>query len=873
MRWLNHFREDRSHRDVEEEIKSHLDLRARDYMAEGMPPEEALRAARLSFGNVTAHAERARDAETIRWLDTAWQNLRYAARVLRKNPASTATAVLSIAIGIGANTAIFSLVNAVMFRWLPVKDPQALVSVHDSPFINQRHDTIYDAVLSYQEYREMRDGAQQYIELYAGMGAAPVMTVGDSVQSARVVGLTGNYYSILGAHPLLGRLISPDDDRESDVHLVAVLTYHTWKKQFGGDPTVVGRSILLNDLPFLVIGVEPSRFSDTTLSSSIDAIVPFMAVPRIQPKDSSLLAFPAGRLRPEVSIFQAQDALTSLYQRTKPDHLIRLQRNAPGVEYLRDRYQKPLLVLMAAVSLVLLIACTNVANLLLARGAARRREISVRLAIGAGRARIVSQLLTESLLIAFCGSLLGIGLAYFGDAALLAMLRGRTSALPLDILPDGRVLAFTAGVAVLTGLLFGLLPAFQAANTDVSPSLKEGFHPAGTRQRLFVRRALVVVQVALSLILLSGAGLFVRSLLNLRTMDAGYDRPGVLLATIDTHNTIEGDSPARMSRFFEQLLARVRAIPGVESAGAASDAVLTGGGADFALEIDGKRCEGALTVASEDYIETMRMRLLAGRTFTARDTGPTSAPVVMINQAMARACLGSQNPVGRHVRQIDQKARLSEIIGVVSDAKYRELRESDRPLFYVPPMYAAGAFSFGALELHIRTSIDPQSVIASLRRELREMDSRIPLGDVRTLDEQSERSLLRDRLLATLSETFGLIALALAVVGIYGVLAFMVTRRAAEIGIRMALGARRSDVVWLVLKESLLLVLIGAALGAWGAHVSRTLFQSLLFGVSASDERVTLVAAAVLLITALLASFLPARRAARIDPMAALRQE
>jgi predicted permease len=423
---------------------------------------------------------------------------------------------------------------------------------------------------------------------------------------------------------------------------------------------------------------------------------------------------------------------------------------------------------------------------------------------------------------------------------------------------------------MLTGLPFGLFPAFQAANTDVSPSLKEGFHPAGIRQRLFVRRALVVVQVALSLILLSGAGLFARSLLNLRTMDTGYDRRGILLANIETENT--GFSQPRISQFFDDLLNRVRAIPGVESAATASSPVLTGGSVDFPLIIDGRRCETSLTVVSAGYIETMRIGLLAGRTFTQRDTRPTSAPVVMINQALARACFEGQNPIGRRVRRIDEKDKYSEIIGVVGNAKYRELRESDHPMYYIPPMYTLGGFITGS-ELHIRTSIDPQFLIAPVRRELHAMNPEIPLTDVRTLEEQSERTLVRDRLLAMLSEAFGLIALALAVVGIYGVLAFMVTRRAGEIGIRMALGARRGDVVRLVLGESLLLVVAGAALGAWGAHVSRRLFQSLLFGVGASDEWATLAAAAVLLIAALLASFLPARKAARIDPMVALRQE
>jgi predicted permease len=865
MGWIgrlrSHFREDQLHRDIADDIQAHLELRTRDNIAQGMPAEEARRAARVSFGNLTVHAEQAREAEIIHWLDTLWQNLRHAVRVLLKNPVSTAAAVISIAIGIGANTAVFSLMNAVMLKTLPVSDPQQIVGVN---YVLDETAPPAAEDYSIQTYRAMRDAARPYIDLWASVGADPVLSFGDVTAKLRVEALTGNYYPALRAQPYLGRLINPADDNDAGPHRVAVLTYHAWRSQFRGDPTVVGKSILLNGTSFLVIGVEPSRFSDSPLSASIGAVVPYAAAALVSSRDSSL-AFPAGRLRPGVSARQAEDALTAVYRTVAPNAKILLEPGMGTEPYLRDRYRKPLSVLMAAVSLVLLIACANVANLLLARGATRRRELAVRMAIGASRSRIVAQLLTESLLIAVCGAVLGIALAYLSDAALLSFVRSPASALPVDISPDWRVLGFTTAAAILSGLFFGLFPAFQAVRMDMNPSLRLDRVPV---QPPTLRRILVVLQVALSLMLVAGAGLFGRSLLNLRTMDSGYDRKGVLLATVDASNS--GCSEERLPIFFNQLLDRVRAIPGVAQAAFSSDSVLTGAAIEVPLAIDGRRCEASMTIASDGYTETMRIALLAGRTLSPSDMAAASAPVMVINQALARTCFGEQNPLGRRVRWGNSER---QIVGVVRNGKYRELREEDRPMCYIPPMYQAASVGISGVDLHIRTTVDPQAVIAPLRRELRALSPLTIADNIRTLEEQSERSLATDRLLATLSEAFGAIALALAVVGIYGVLAFMVTRRTQEIGIRMALGARRGDVLMLVLRESLLLAAAGAAIGAFGAHLSRRLIQGLLYGVNASDERTTALAAAILLGTALLAALLPARRAARIDPMAALRQD
>jgi predicted permease len=868
VRWIHRvtalLRPNRLHRDLDDELQFHLEARTRDNIARGMTAEEARLDAARRFGNPTATAERMRDIDVNRWLDATLRNLRYSARMMRRNPGFSAVVVASIALGIGANTAIFSLLNAVLLKTLPVKNPQELVTVQSKARDSNGEDRV--AIISTLDYRNFQDHAGQYLEMFTTSATSAVMTMGDLVEQIGVAMVPGNYYSVLGVQPFLGRLIGPEDDSETDPHLVAVLSYDFWRSRFGGDRSVAGRQVVLNGISYAIVGVAPRGLLGTSLDMSPGLTVPVRTESYLQPGSTSFRSI-QGRLRPDVSRQQAESVLTSLFQAANHRHdVIVLTDNSRGDYAERDRFKTPLYVLMAAVMLVLLIACANVASLFLARGTARRREISIRLAIGAGRASIMSQLLTESLSIALCGGVVGIALAYVADAALLAIFSQRTHALPLDIRPDGRVLTFTTCVSLLTGLLVGLFPAFQAARTELNPSLKRETGIVGGRPRLVARRALVVVQVALSLMLLSGAGLFARTLGNLRTFDAGYDRRGVLLATFEPGHAY---SRERMYQLRDDMLERVRAIPGVLSAGVASTPVLSPGAYLFPLIIEGRAqpCEASMTIASPGYLETMRMSLVAGRLFTARDNQVSAPTRVIINQEIARRCFGAESPIGRRVKAGHGKD--SEIIGVVADAKYRDLRESALPMYYVPPR---SVHPFG-LVLHVRAAIDPPSLTTPIRLELRAIDPGILLTGVRTLEEQSERGLLQDRLIATVSATFGFGGLALASVGVYGVLAFMVARRTNEIGIRMALGARRPDVLRLILGETMQLLLLGVVLGVAGAYAGRTLIQGLLFGVSASDQWSVLGAAGVLSGAALLASLIPAGRASRIDPMAALRHE
>jgi len=815
-----------------------------------------------------------------RWLEAAWQNVRYAVRVLMRAPGFTAVAVLSIAIGIGANTAIFSLLNALLLKTLPVRHPEELVFVRYKYLEGRSAGSVYTGY-AYPVYSDLRERSAASAELFAFGGAGVDLVWSGEVERIDGLLVSGNFLEVLGVQPVLGRTITPADDRVPGGHPVAMLSYSFWKNRFGGDAGAVGRQVVMNGLAYTVIGVLPNGFTGTTLNSHPDVFVPMMMQPQIQGQESALarrgwkwLSI-GGRLRAGVSRARAEAALTGAFAgiekgsaaETRMRMSIVLEPAARGDYWQRDRFANALYVLMAAVGLVLLIACANVANLTMARAASWHREISVRLAIGAGRPRLIAQLLTESLAIAASGGVLGIVLAYAADSALLRIFGAGARALPLDVRPDVRVLAFTLAISVATGVLFGIFPAFSATRVDVNPALKEDAGGTGSRRRLLARRILVAAQVALSLVLLSGAGLFAKTLRNLRTMDIGYDRQGVLMADLDPRQAgYRGDG---ILQFYDELLGQVRQIPGVEAAGVASLSVLSGGMVTHNITAEGatQHPDALMTVVSAGYLEAMRMRLVAGRAFTARDNLPNAPKTIVINEALARACFGDANPVGRRLG-IQGKAD-AEIIGVVRNAKYVDLRDGDRPACYIPPR----AYGAQAMGLYVRTAIEPAAVAAPIRRELHAINTHMPLARVRTLEEQSERSLVEDRLLATLSEAFGAIALALAVVGLYGVLSFMVARRTGEIGIRLALGAGRIDVMWLVLRESVAVVLAGIVVGAWGAGQSGKLVKGLLFGVKAWDVWTVAGAAVLLLVTALAATWVPARRAARIEPVTALRYE
>jgi predicted permease len=868
LRWFRRLtslvRANRLERDLNDELLFHIEARTRDNIARGMTADEARLAAVRQFGNRTLMAERMRDADVNRWIDAGMRNLRYAARTLRRSPGFTTVVVLSMALGIGANTAVFSLLNAVVLKTLPVTNPEELVVLEARVKGPAGERTALDW---HRDYRNFQANAGREIELFATSSTSAVTTLNDQVEQVTVGLVSGNYYSVLGGvKPVIGRLLDRADDDEKDARAVTVLEYDFWQRRFGGDPNVLNRQIVLNGTSFAIVGVVPRGFAGTTVGESVSLTITFQAERRLEHGESFRTI--GGRLRPGVSRQQAASVLTSLFQAAPQhrNHVIVVKDNSRGEFYDRERFEKPLYVLMGAVLLVLVIAAANVASLMLARGAARRREISIRLALGAGRGGIVAQLLTESVMIALMGAAAGIAFAYFAVDGLLAVLYAGTAAPPLAVGPDANVLTFTACTALLTGLLFGLFPAFQARSSALNPTLKDGSGIVGRRPRLIARRTLVVAQIALSLLLLSGATMFTRSLANLRALDTGYDRRGILLASFEPDGRYTNEQRHQIQR---ELLERVRSLPGVEAAGVASTSVLRPGEYSVSLEIQGQTtpCRSSMTIASPGYLETMRMRLVAGRAFTAADNQPGAPHAVIVNQEIAKRCFGARNPIGQRVKAgfgVD-----AEIVGVVADAKYRNLREAALPMYYIPPrsLHPRG------LELHARTSFDPRAAVEPIRRALRDVDPAVPLTHVRTLEDQSEQSVVQDRLLAVVSSAFGIGALALAAIGLYGVLAFMVARRTNEIGLRLALGARRLQIVRLILADSSSLLIAGCALGVFGALVGQRLIQSLLFGVSPSDYWSLLGAAAVLGAVGVFASLIPAGRATRINPIAALRHE
>ena len=856
-------------RDMQEELQS--------IQAMGVDPRE--------LGNLTLAAERARDEWGWTRLDDTGRDIRYAWRSLRKHPGFAATAILSLALGIGANTALFTLINAVMWRMLPIRAPESLL------VLTQRQGPSVDD-FSYQQYATLRDHAPALSIAGFARARLNVRIDGQIEPTAEGQLVSGNYFPLLGVSPIAGRALGPDDDRTPSGHPVAMISYGYWQRRFALDPAIVGRSIALSGVPFTIVGVTPPEFFGVEVGTSPDLFVPIMMQPVVMPVSENLIVDPIqyvtwvhviARVASAMSPAQAQATLAPLAQLElfrppskrggiTPPPALTLEYAATGLSDLRAQFSTPLRILMAVVGIILLIACANTGSLLLARAAARRSEFALRVAIGASRARLVRQVLIEGLLLAAIAGACGIALAYYLTSVLVAYVSTGRSPIVLDLTPDLRVLLFATAVSLVTGLLFASVPAIRASRLAIESTSPRDL--AGTRHgsaNPLPVRALVVFQVALSLLLLLTAGLFVRSLQNLNQRDAGTARDQILIVRVEPRGSdqrnIEGVTD-RLDRIYRELLARVEQMPGVRSASLARSSPLAPMNYHgLVTPPSGERREAWVSMIYPHYFTTMGLSLRRGRDFDQRDLEPSSPRVAVVNEAFVRDVLNGQIP-----STIAFGNEQHEIIGVVQDSPYPDLRAAPRPMAYLT--FRQTHTGRGQMVLHVRADNAP-SVLPQLRAIVQGIDKDTPMFEVHTLKDEVDATFVRERLVTTLSSAFGVVALVLVSVGLFGMMSFSVARRTAEIGLRMALGAARSDVAWMIGRQTLALVLIGIAIALPIAYVlgrvAANQLAMMLFGVTTFDP-VTLVAAIALLMgVAAAAGSLPAWRAARIDPMIALR--
>jgi predicted permease len=900
-------RRGRFNREMEEEIRIHLEMKVKENLAAGMSPEEARCDALRRFGNRTLAYQDSQEVWMFRSFETVLQDLRYALRMLKKNRGFTVAVVLSLALGIGANTAIFSLIDAVMLKNLPVSDPQELVlmswaskkwphqfeSNYSGSWGKDELGRETGSSFSYPVFKDLQEHNHVFSDVLAFYDFGNVNLVDKGrpgLASAQLV--SGNYYSALGVHAAAGRTIEPTDDQLPG-NPVAMISYGYWRRRFGLDPSIVGSQVEVSNVPFTIIGVTPPEFFGLQPGQSVDLFMPIALQMRLNPDWSSFgkSIFGAGdlwwvrlmgRLKPGVTERQAGADLDVILRQTltaahssgpDPQQIpqIELQRGSKGMDSLRQQFSQPLLLLMTVVGLVLLIACANVANLHLARASARQREISVRLALGAGRRRLIRQLLTESVLLATLGGALGLIFASWSTHALLALVASGLDRVSLEVRPDARVLAFTAAVSLLVGILFGLAPAFRATRVQIAPSLKAsaGVRSTAGAMRMGLGKALMVAQVAISLLLLIGAGLFVRTLQNLEHMDAGFNAKNVVLFSLNPE--LSGYQEGRLLALYEELEQKIGALPGVRAVTSSMWGLIGGGDWMRSIVIHGAKLPGDATEAramsvGPDFFETMQIPILRGRGIAHNDDG-VAPRIAVVNHAFVRQYFPNQDPIGR---RFDSGSNHDiEIVGVAQDVRYDSMRQDPPPMVYLP-YRQTGA---GARTFEVRIQGDPATAMAGIRRVIGRIDTSLPIYDVKTQTEQIDQSLVQERLVAILSSSFGFLAMVLAAVGLYGVMSYLVARRTNEIGIRMALGARRLDMLRLVLGETLTMAVIGVGIGLVAAYGCARLISNQLFGLKATDPATLLLAASALTVVAGVAGYLPAQRASRVDPTVALRYE
>ncbi len=902
-------------RDLDDEMANHLALREEKLREQGMSAIEAQNAARRAFGNRVLIRESTREVWMFAWFEHLVQDLRYTFRTLRKSPGFTAVAVLTLALGIGANTAIFSVINSVLLSNLPVKNPRQLVFLTNPDdqglqigFADGNRDFI-----TYAEFRDLERDNQVFSGVLAASNFSSSIPVelqaaGSAANDApaRVSLVSGSYFSVLGVTPILGRTFGAEVDQLRDANPIAVVSYAFWQGRLGGG-NVIGSRIRIRNTSYAVVGVAPPEFRGETVGANPDIWVPLTMQSEIFPGRDylSLETKPfsktewlqvMGRLKPGVSLAQARAAIEvefhqmmdsqtgGMSERERRQFLnqhLAVVPGSRGASTLRADFGKPLQILMALVGLILLIACVNIANILLARSAARQREISLRVALGAGALRLFRQVLTESVLLATLGGAFGLLLARWADAALLRMASNSSNQIRLDLHPDAGVLAFTLGVSLLTGILFGLAPAFQATRVDVDSVLK------GTSSRLAgaavhsgrvpIGKILVIAQVALSLLLLVVAGLFVRSFRNLSATHLGYDREHLIEFFINPLSS--SYKRAEIPALEEDILRKIAAIPGVRAITLTNNGLMNDRDSNSPVTIQGQKplssadAESRWDMVGPNFFSTIGVPILEGREITEADGG-NGQRVGVINQSMARKFFPNSNPIGQlaFVHTTEGEAPFV-IVGVVQDSKQHGAREKVSPRFYVPYFNPIGDDWTDGAAILVRTVGDPSSFSSAIRDVMRQAAPALSPATIETIDQRLSDSLVTDRMIAQLSGAFGALAIILVCIGLYGIMTYTTSGRTNEIGIRMALGAQRSGILWLVLRESLLLVLIGATIGVPLVLATGKWISSQLFGLQTADAVTLASAIALMFAVGVFASYLPARRATRVDPMVSLRYE
>jgi predicted permease len=819
----------------------------------------------------------------------------YAFRLFLRSPGFSIAVVLSLSLGIGANTAIFSLINAVMLRNLPVKDPQSLF------LLLRSRNGAAETGFTHAQYRLFSENNAADVSAYSA--ASLNVTTNDSLEPPSDGQLiSGNYFSMLGISPAAGRLIGAEDDRVPNGHPVVVISYSYWQRRFGLSPATIGKTISISGRSFTIIGVTPPKFFGVDVGTNPDLYVPVMMQPAVLPVLQDLITGANNRYwlqllvrpRPGVTVSQALATLDNLYQEDhnqKPEFIrnlsaetgkvtLTLNSVATGVSQLRQQFSRGLLVVMAIVGAVLLIACANTANLLLARAATRKPEFAMRLALGSSRWRLLRQLLVESVTLAGLAGLCGLLFSRWATYLLVFYISVGRTPVALDLAPDARVLAFTATISLLTGILFGIGPALRATRIDLSPVLRNLSRSSHTRRGLLPQKILAIVQIALSMLLLITAGVFVRSLQSLTAQNERFLLDSVLVARIEPKGSNQRNNSAvaaRLDRLYSDLVERVKQIPGVRAAslGNVAPTKPDSGASGMARLPSGETTKLSMQVVYPGYFASLGIPLLRGRDFNGAEVAPNGPPVCIVNDTFARLIYPTEDPIGKPCTNFRPQPHPPEIVGVVKDTKYTNLKGPTEPAIYQPFLQASTGR--GQMILYVRIDHNPAAVLPRVREEVWKVDKDVPQFQIHTLGQEVDAVLIQERLIATLSSLFSVLAMLLASVGLYGLLAFVFLQRSSEIGIRMALGAKRSDVISMVVREALTMVLTGVAIGmplafAAGTAASRRL-SGMIFGIKPTDPYLILSMALVLVAVGAIAAYLPAKRASRVDPLVALRNE